>query len=322
AVVAAYHGRARRGARPLATAASCRSSGMSLAEQIQKRSQRRLGCLFACRDHPLYVDAPGPTNDGQIALGAQSARGEGRDDRDLVQRRARDPAGPSGAREERVVRSIRMSRYGGPEVLEVAEAPRPAPAADQVLVRVAYAGVNFADVTLRRSGEAAPQPLPLVPGLEAAGIVEAIGPSVTGLQVGQRVAALSWSLGAYAEWLCTSAALAFPLPEDMALADGAAILLQGVTCHYLLHDAFAVGPGSTVLVHAAAGGMGTLLCQWASRLGARVLGTVSTPAKAEVARAAGAEQVVLYERDDFLEAVRAWTGGEGVDYVIDGVGRA
>lgn len=215
-----------------------------------------------------------------------------------------------------------MSRYGGPEVLEVAEAPRPAPAADQVLVRVAYAGVNFADVTLRRSGEAAPQPLPLVPGLEAAGIVEAIGPSVTGLQVGQRVAALSWSLGAYAEWLCTSAALAFPLPEDMALADGAAILLQGVTCHYLLHDAFAVGPGSTVLVHAAAGGMGTLLCQWASRLGARVLGTVSTPAKAEVARAAGAEQVVLYERDDFLEAVRAWTGGEGVDYVIDGVGRA
>ncbi|MEO6703956.1 MAG: quinone oxidoreductase [Jatrophihabitantaceae bacterium] len=213
---------------------------------------------------------------------------------------------------------ITFQEQGAPEVLALVDCPVPTPAPDQVLVRVAAAGVNFVDL-YQRSGAYTVQ-LPFTPGFEASGVVEQVGESVTEVAVGDRVAWFG-SPGGYAEYCLVPAQRLLPVPDGLDLESAAAALIQGMTAHFLAHDVTEFGPGSTVLVHAAAGGVGALLCQYAVRRGARVIGTASGAVKAAAAHAAGAEHVVLdYSRSGFREQVRELTGGRGVDVVFDGVG--
>jgi NADPH2:quinone reductase len=216
------------------------------------------------------------------------------------------------------MRAIRIEAYGGPEALRLAELPEPEPAAGEVVARVEAIGVNFID-TYHRSG-LYPNPLPLVPGLEGAGAVTAVGPGVTLFRVGDRVA---WTsvLGSYAERLKLPADKAVAVPAAVDSRTAAAVMLQGMTAHYLCRSTFPLAPGHTCLVHAAAGGVGLLLLQMAKQRGARVIGTVGSDAKAPLARAAGADEVVVYSREDFVAAVKRLTGGRGVDVVYDGVGK-
>ena len=209
--------------------------------------------------------------------------------------------------------------HGGPEVLVSARVEDPAPGPEEVLVRVRWAGVNFID-TYHRSGAYAGD-TPFVPGVEGAGEVVAVGSGETGVQEGDRVAWFG-ARGAYAELQAVPAEKVVPVPAGLALDAAAAGLLQGMTAHYLTRDTFALREGHTCLVHAVAGGTGSMLCQLARRAGARVLGTTSTEEKAHRARAAGADEVILYTERDFREAVMDLTGGVGVDVVYDGVGRA
>jgi NADPH2:quinone reductase len=186
------------------------------------------------------------------------------------------------------------------------------------VARVEAAGLNFIDV-YHRTG-LYPNPLPLVPGMEGAGIVAAVGPGVTGWREGDRVA---WTgiLGSYAERVLLPADRAVALPAGVDTRTAAALMLQGMTAQYLSTSTFPLAPGHTCLVHAAAGGVGLLLVQMAKRRGARVIGTVGTEAKAALAREAGADEVVVYTQEDFLEAVKRLTGGRGVDVVYDSVGK-
>ena len=216
------------------------------------------------------------------------------------------------------MRAIRVHRAGGPEALELEEMPAPAPGRGQARVRVAYAGVNFIDV-YHRTG-LYPMPLPLTPGSEAAGLVDAVGEGVTEVRVGDRVA-FAMSMGSYAEQVLVDASMLVPVPAGIALDQAAAVLLQGLTAHYLTHSTFPLRPGHVALVHAAAGGVGLLLCQIAKRCGARVIGTVSTEEKARLARGAGADDVVLYTKESFRDAARRITGGNGVDVAYDSVGQ-
>jgi NADPH2:quinone reductase len=216
------------------------------------------------------------------------------------------------------MRAIRVHRTGGPEELKVETAPDPVPGPGQARIRVAYAGVNFIDV-YHRTG-LYPQPLPLIPGSEAAGVVEAIGAGVTDVRVGDRVAH-AMAIGSYAEQMVVDAWKLVPVPASVGLDQAAALMLQGLTTHYLTHSSFPLRAGHVSLVHAAAGGVGLLLCQVAKRCGARVIGTVSTEEKAELARAAGADEVVLYTRESFKDAARRFSGGIGVDVVYDSVGK-
>ena len=216
------------------------------------------------------------------------------------------------------MRAIQISSAGGPDVLTPMELPDPHAGPGTLLVEVAAAGVNYID-TYQREG-IYPMPLPYVPGLEGAGRVRAIGPDVSGFAVGDRVA---WAeqLGSYAELVAVSATKAVPVPDALPDDVAAAALLQGMTAHAFITDTHPVGPGEDVLVHAAAGGLGLMLTQLATARGARVIGTVSTPEKERLARAAGAAEVVRYtEVDDVSEAVRAHTGGAGVHVVYDSVG--
>jgi NADPH:quinone reductase len=217
------------------------------------------------------------------------------------------------------MKAIRIDAFGGPEVLRPADLPDPSPGPGQVAVRVEAAGVNFIDV-YHRTG-LYPNPLPLVPGMEGAGTVEAVGPGVTLFRAGDRV---GWTgvLGSYAEAAVLPADRAVALPDGVQTRTAAAVMLQGMTAHYLCTDTYRLEPGRTCLVHAAAGGVGLLLVQMARRRGARVIGTVGTEAKAALAREAGADDVVLYAQEDFHEAVRRLTGGRGVDVVYDSVGKA
>ncbi|MBR8745197.1 quinone oxidoreductase [Nocardiopsis sp. MG754419] len=216
------------------------------------------------------------------------------------------------------MRAIVMEEFGGPEVLRVQETDAPEPGAGQILVDVAARGVNFIDV-YQRSG-VYQVALPFVPGMEAAGTVAAVGEGVTDLTVGQRV---GWAMapGGYAERTAVSAALAVPVPDGVTDEQAAALLLQGMTAHYLTHSVHAVAEGETILVHAAAGGTGLLLTQLAKARGARVIGTVSTEEKETVARAAGVDEIIRYTETPVAEAVRDLTDGSGVDAVYDGVGR-
>jgi NADPH2:quinone reductase len=216
-----------------------------------------------------------------------------------------------------MVRAIRMERTGGPEVLDVVDVEESEPGQGELLVEVAAAGVNYID-TYQRSG-IYPVPLPYTPGLEGAGRVTAVGPGVTEFSVGDRVA---WqgSPGAYAERAVVPADVAVRVPEAVSDETAAAVMLQGITAHYLTSSTHAVREGETVLVHAAAGGVGLLLIQLAKARGARVIGTVSTPEKEALARETGADEVIRYTEQDFVEAVRELTDGEGVDVVYDGVG--
>lgn len=217
------------------------------------------------------------------------------------------------------VNAIVVKQYGGPEQLVMHERELGNVGAGEALVRIVSIGVNFADI-YRRTGFD-PQPLPFTPGLEAAGVVESIGEGVHHIKPGDRVA-FGRHPGAYAEACVVPAAGLIRLPDTLSYDQGAALLLQGMTAHYLIHDFRQPGPGDVVLVHAAAGGVGSLLVQWARHLGAHVTGSVSTQAKAEVARRAGAHDVILYTQQDFAEETKRLTNGHGADLIIDGVGKS
>lgn len=214
--------------------------------------------------------------------------------------------------------AIRIHETGGPEKLRVDDVPVPAPGAGEVRLRVEAAGVNFID-TYKRSG-LYPVPLPHTLGQEAAGVVTAVGAGVMDFKVGDRVASAAVN-GAYAAEALVPAAQAVRVPPGVSTPLAAAVLLQGMTAHYLACDTWPLKPGDTALVHAAAGGVGLLLVQIAKKRGARVLATVGTDTKAQLAREAGADAVCVYTRDNFSEAARAFTGGRGVDVVYDGVGK-
>ncbi len=216
------------------------------------------------------------------------------------------------------MKAIRIHMTGGPEVLRYEDVAPPAAGEGQVLVKIAAAGVNFIDV-YHRSGLYR-VPLPFTPGQEAAGVVTGVGTGVTDVQVGDRVAYTN-VLGAYAEYAAVPADRVVPLPASVDARHGAAALLQGMTAHYLATTVYPLRPGDTCLVHAAAGGVGLLLCQIAKARGARVIGTVSTPAKAALAREAGADDVILYSEQDFEVEVKRLTGGVGVRVVYDSVGK-
>ena len=216
------------------------------------------------------------------------------------------------------MRAIRVQTYGGPEQLRLEDVPVPVPGPGQALVRIEAAGINYIDI-YHRTG-LYPQPLPLTLGREGAGTVEAIGPGVTVVRPGDRVAGETMQ-GAYAELALAPAERLVPLPERVSARLGAAALLQGMTAQYLVKATYPLRRGDACLVHAAAGGMGLLLCQMASRIGARVIGTASTEEKAALARDAGASDVILYTQEDFAPAVRRLTGGAGVQVVYDSVGR-
>lgn len=205
---------------------------------------------------------------------------------------------------------------GGPEVLESAEVERPTPGPGQLLIKVAATGVNFIE-TYQRGGMYKVA-YPFTPGSEAAGTVEEVGEGVEGFTVGSRVATAEGQ-ECYAEYTVLDAAKALPVPDGVDLHTAAALPLQGMTAHYLINSSFNVQPGHTVLVHAGAGGVGLLITQLLKTRGARVITTVSTDEKEELARAAGADEVLRYE--GFAEAVRQITNGVGVDVVYDGVGK-
>jgi len=216
------------------------------------------------------------------------------------------------------MRAIRVESYGGPEVLRMAEVPTPEPGAGQVRVKLAAAGVNFID-TYHRTG-AYKGTLPFTPGSEGAGVVDAVGPGVTEFRPGDRVASPTMN-GTYAEYALAAADRLVPVPQGVDLRVAAAALLQGCTAHYLSYSTFPLDPGKTALVHAAAGGVGRLLTQIATQLGARVLATAGSEEKAALARSAGADAVILYTDEDFEVETRKLTGGVGVDVVYDSVGK-
>jgi len=213
--------------------------------------------------------------------------------------------------------AIQVTELGGPEVLTLATIEVPEPGPDQARVRVAAAGVNFKD-TYERSG-VYPKAVPYVPGSEGAGVIEALGEGVTDLRVGGRVAWESLP-GSYAAEVTGPADRLVPVPDGVTDQQAAALMLQGLTAHYLAHDSYPVSEGDDILVHAGAGGVGLLLTQIAKIRGARVITTVSTPEKAELSRAAGADDV-LVGYDGFTDRVRELTEGAGVAAVYDGVGR-
>ncbi|MFN3705546.1 MAG: quinone oxidoreductase family protein [Thermoflexales bacterium] len=216
------------------------------------------------------------------------------------------------------MKAIRVHRSGEPDVLQLEELPTPEPGPGEVLVRVEAAGLNFIDVYQRRGWYA--MPLPFTPGMEGAGVIEAIGPEVELFRPGNRVA-WAMTVGAYAEYALVPAERLVHVPEDITLEQAAAILLQGMTAHYLARSAFPLRKGDTALIHAAAGGTGQLLVQVARMCGARVIATVSSEAKAALAREAGADEVIIYTQQDFESEVRRLTEGRGVDVVYDSVGR-
>jgi NADPH2:quinone reductase len=215
------------------------------------------------------------------------------------------------------MKAIQVKETGGPEKLELVELPKPAPGPGQALVKIAASGVNFIDVYFRAGLYKADLPATL--GSEAAGFVEAVGEGVTEVAPGDRVA-YAMARGSYAEYAVVPVAQLVKIPEGVDLRQAAAAMLQGMTAHYLTHSTYPLKAGETCLIHAAAGGAGLLLVQMARRIGARVFGTVSTEAKAQLAKEAGADEIILYTQQDFEAEARRLTGGRGVDVVYDSVG--
>jgi len=215
------------------------------------------------------------------------------------------------------MQSIQVKEHGGPEKMQLVELPTPQPAAGQALVRIAASGVNFIDVYFRTGLYKADLPMTL--GSEAAGTVQAVGPEVTEVAPGDRVAAVM--RGSYAEYAVVPAAQLVKIPDHVDFQTAAAAMLQGMTAHYLTHSTYPLKSGDTCLVHAAAGGAGGLIVQMAKMLGARVFGTVSTEEKAAIAREHGVDEAILYTQQDFETEVKRLTNGRGVDVVYDSVGK-
>ncbi|MGA2271103.1 MAG: quinone oxidoreductase [Bryobacteraceae bacterium] len=216
------------------------------------------------------------------------------------------------------MKSIQVKVPGGPENMELVEVSTPAPGPRQALVRIAASGVNFIDVYFRTGLYKADIPVAL--GSEGAGTVEAVGADVSEVAAGDRVA-YAMARGSYAEYALVPAALLVKIPDSLDFQTAAAVMLQGMTAHYLTHSTYALKSGDTCLVHAAAGGAGGLTVQMAKMRGARVFGTVSTEEKARIARQAGADEAILYTEQDFEAEVKRLTGGRGVDVVYDSVGK-
>ncbi|MCC6364683.1 MAG: quinone oxidoreductase [Bryobacterales bacterium] len=217
------------------------------------------------------------------------------------------------------MKAILVRQCGGPDQLKLEDVPVPVPGPGQALVKIDTSGVNFIDIYFRIGLYKAD--LPLIPGMEAAGVVESVGPGVTQVAPGDRVA-YAMARGSYAEYAVVPAATLVPVPAALQLADAAAVMLQGMTAHYLSHSTFPLSKGHTALIHAAAGGTGALLVQMAKMRGATVIATAGSPEKAARARSVGADEVILYATHDFEAETRRFTGGKGVDVVYDSVGAA
>jgi len=220
-----------------------------------------------------------------------------------------------------MTKAIRIHEAGGPEVLRWEDYDPGRPAAGEALVRQEAVGLNFIDVYHRNGTYPLPS-LPAVLGMEGAGVVEAVGKGVTEVTVGERVAYAGLPPGAYAEIRLIPAHRLVKLPDEISTKQGAAMMLQGMTARYLLRGCYKVKSGDRILIHAAAGGVGLIVCQWASHLGATVIGTVGSEEKAEQARGHGCHHTVLYNQEDFAERTREITDGKGVDVVYDSVGQA
>lgn len=216
------------------------------------------------------------------------------------------------------MKAIQVAKVGGPEVLMLVDIPVPDPKPNDALVQIKAAGVNFIDVYFREGRY--PAPLPFINGQEAAGIVVAVGPEVTTLRLGERVA-YSGALGSYADYATVPADRLVKIPDELDFEQAAAAMLQGMTAHYLSHSTYPIKQGDTALIHAAAGGVGLLLVQMAKKLGARVIATAGSEAKAQLARAAGADEVIIYAEQDFEIETQRLTDGQGVHVVYDGVGK-
>jgi NADPH2:quinone reductase len=217
-----------------------------------------------------------------------------------------------------MMQAIQITQTGGADVLQLRELPTPTPGSGEVLVRIEACGVNFIDIYLREGRY--PSPLPFIPGQEAAGVVAALGPGVSDFKVGDSIA---WCgiPGTYAQFAVAPVARLIAIPDGVTTRQAAAAMLQGMTAHYLAHSTYAIQRGDSVLIHAGAGGVGLLLIQMAKSLGARVFATVSTEEKAALAQAAGADETILYTKDDFTTKVRELTNGAGVPVVYDSVGK-
>ena len=217
------------------------------------------------------------------------------------------------------MKAVYIEQTGGVEALTYGDQPKPKPGAGEVLVKVAFSGVNFID-TYHRTG-LYKLPMPAIIGSEASGTVEQVGEGVTGFKPGDHVA-YAMARGSYAEYQAVPARFLVHVPEGVDMRDAAAVMLQGMTAHYLSHSTFPLKKGHTCLIHAAAGGTGRLLVQMAVMAGARVIATAGTAAKADLARQAGASDVILYDQQDWAAEVKALTGGAGVDVIYDSVGQA
>ena len=218
-----------------------------------------------------------------------------------------------------MVKAIRVHKTGGPEVLQLEDVTLPAPGPGQLLIRNRAIGLNFIDTYFRTGLYPAPQ-MPFTPGNESAGDVLAVGEGVSEFRPGDRIACVA-GLGAYAEERIVPAAAAVALPDAVSYEAAASMMLKGLTAEYLLHRTYKVKPGDTILVHAAAGATGLILCQWGKALGATVIGTVGSKEKAELAKAHGADHVINYREEDFAARVKEITGGALCDVVYDGVGK-
>jgi len=216
------------------------------------------------------------------------------------------------------MKAIQIKQTGGPEVMELADLPVPQPKANEAVVKIVAAGVNFIDVYNREGRYKVP--LPFVLGQEGAGVVSAVGSDVREVAVGDRVAYTN-VLGSYAEYAAVPADRLVKIPDGVSEREAAAAMLQGMTAHYLAHDTYPLKKGETALIHAAAGGVGLLLVQMAHNIRARVIGTVSSEEKAKLARGAGADEIIFYTQSDFEAETKRLTGGKGVDVVYDSVGK-
>jgi NADPH:quinone reductase len=216
------------------------------------------------------------------------------------------------------MKTVRVHQYGGPEVLTYEDIPVPEPKAGEARVKIEASGVNYIDIYQRTA--LYPLKTPFILGTEGAGIVDAVGPDVAEVKKGDRVA-YAMIPGSYAEYAVVPAARLVPVPQNIDTKSAAALMLQGMTAHYLTHSTYALKKGDTALIHAAAGGVGLLLVQIAKQRGATVIGTVSTEAKASLAKEVGADHLLLYTQSDFLAEVKKFTEGRGVDVVYDSVGQ-